>query len=199
MNENSLLRRLARPLVVLPMMVGVLALGAVPTAVAAEEDSASAADVAAGLKKIQSTAEGVAEAAGADEAKAAQLLDGIEPAWEKIEGTVKEKDKTAYLELEENFTLLKIGVRSSNVDKAQKAADDLAATVTSYLEKNPAPAGAAATGPAPSSETRPAAAAGAPENPLPRTGPTATPLTAMAGLALGFGGLATIVGARRSS
>lgn len=197
MNEISSLRRFASPLLVLPVMIGSLAFGAVPAA-AAEEKSASAADVAAGLKKIQSAAEGVAKAAGADEAKAEQFLDGIEPAWEKIEATVKDKDQTAYLKLEESFTLLKIGVRSSSADKAKKASDEVAATVTGYLDKNPAPAGAAASEPAPSSATRSAAAAGTPENPLPRTGPAATLLTAMAGLALGLGGLATIAGARRT-
>lgn len=198
MNEISLLRRLASPLLVLPMLIGSLALGTAPAG-AAVEKTASAADVAAGLTKIQSTAEGIAKAAGADEAKAEQLLDGIEPAWEMIEATVKEKDQTAYLKLEENFTLLKIGVRSSNADKAKTAADELAATVMSYLDKNPAPADPAATEPASSSETRSAAAADTPEKPLPRTGPAGTLLTAMAGLALGLGGLATIAGARRTS
>lgn len=196
MNEISLLRRFAGALVVLAML-GVLAVGSVPAG-AAPESSASPADVAAGLKKIQGTAAGVAKAAGADEAKAEQLLDGIEPAWEKIEATVKEKDPAAYLKLEENFTLLKIGVRSSNADKAKTAADELAATVTSYLGENPAPVGATTTESAPSA-TRSAAAAAMPENPLPRTGPAATLLTAMAGLMLGFGGLATIAGARRRS
>ena len=193
MNQVSLLRRLASPLLVLPMLIGSLALGAAP-ADAADEQTASPADVAAGLKKIQSTAEGVARAAGADEAKAEQLLDGIEPAWDKIEAAVKEKDENAYLQLEEGFTLLKIGVRSADGDKAKKAAGDLAATVTSYLDKNPAPAGAAAAEAAAAAGERSAAAADTPENPLPRTGSTATLLTAMAGLALGLGGLATIAG-----
>jgi hypothetical protein len=197
-NETRSVHRLASALLA-AVMLGLLAFGASPAG-AADEKSASAGDVADGLKKLQSIAESTAKAAGTDSAKAAQLAEGIEPVWETIEGTLRSNDKDAYVTLEDNFTLLKIGAKAGDADKATKAATNLTAAVTSYLEKYPAPAGAtAASEPEPSSATRSAAAAAAtPESPLPRTGPrSASLLTASAGLALGLGGLATIGGARR--
>lgn len=198
MNENRSVHRLASALLA-AVMLGMLAVGASP-ANAADEKSASAGNVAAGLKKIASIAESTAKAAGTDSAKAAHLAEGIEPVWETIEGTLKSNDKDAYVKLEDNFTLLKIGAKAGDADTATKASSNLTAAVTSYLEKYPAPAGAtAATEAAPSSATRSAAAAAdAPASPLPRTGPrSASLLTTSAGLALGLGGLATIGGARR--
>lgn len=194
MNENSLFRRLASPLLVLPILIGSLAL-AVPAG-AEEEKSASAGDVAAGLKQIQSIAESTAKAAEQNGPKAEQLTEGIEPVWEKIEGTLRSNDKDAYVKLEDNFTLLKIGAKAGDAARAATASENVAAAVTSYLGKYPAPAGADAPE-ASSSETRSAAAAEAPEKPLPRTGPVSASLLALAGMALGIGGLATIGGARR--
>src|SRR5712691_12500618 len=56
---------------------------------APETQRASAADVAAGLRQIDQIAKGIAAKAGTDKAAAQQLDAQIEPAWQKVEGTVK--------------------------------------------------------------------------------------------------------------
>lgn len=196
MNQSSSARRLAfAPLVALVVLSAVAFR---PPGAGAAEESASPTEVASGLQKIQGIAESVAQSAGKDSAKAEQLGEGIEPVWEKIEGTLKANDKDTYVKLEDNFTLLKIGAKAGDADKTAEASESVAAAVTGYLGKYPADTTSAAEA-APSSASRSAAAATAPAaDPLPRTGPrSASLLTAFAGLALGIGGLATIGGARR--
>jgi LPXTG-motif cell wall-anchored protein len=192
-NECRLVRRLGSPLLALPILMASLVFGGSPAGAA---DEASAADVAAGLKKIQGIVENTASAAGKDSTKAEQLMEGIEPEWEKIEGTLKSNDTDAYVALEDNFTLLKIGTRAGDAAKTTTASENVAAAVTAYLDKHPAPAEAPPE-PAASGDTRSAAAASAaPGNPLPRTGPSSTSVL-LSGMALALGGLATIGGARR--
>lgn len=191
------MNRSSRQLAISFGLLLVVGLSALPTSTAAGSGDASAAEVASGLKKIREIAANTAEAAGKDITRAEELIEGIEPVWEEIEGTLKSNDKDAYVQLEDNFTLLKIGAKAGDADKASQASDKVAAAVTGYLGQHPAPAGAAnATDAAPPETRSAAAAADTPGAPLPRTGPPSVMvLTAMAGLALTTGGLATMGGA----
>jgi hypothetical protein len=173
--------------------------GAAGAATEKPGEEASADAVAAGLQTIEDIASESAKAAGNDGAKAEGLHAGIEPVWEKIEGTVKTNDSAAYVALEDNFTLLKIAAKAADPARASTASENLSEAVKSYLAKHP---GEAASASSASSGSRSAAAesAGEPAPPasnLPRTGPVPGRLSALAGAALGLGGLALIGGARR--
>jgi hypothetical protein len=102
---------------------------------APEERRASAADVAKGLKQIESTASAVADAAGTDKAKAKQLDEQIEPVWESIEGTIKANDANAYLAFEDSFAALGKAADSGDATKAKTAADAVSKGVAGYLAK----------------------------------------------------------------
>jgi hypothetical protein len=105
---------------------------------APEELRAPAAEVTAGLKKIQGLSEGVAAAAANGERGPAQGLDSqIQPQWQKIEGTVKANDQDAYITFEDSFAVLAGAARSGDEPKAAKAAADVAASVQRYLAKYP--------------------------------------------------------------
>lgn len=163
-------------------------------------ERAPADAVAAGLQKIEDIASNSADAAGTDAAKAEDLHAGIEPVWEKIEAAVKANDSAAYVALEDNFTLLKIAAKSADPAKASTASENLSEAVKSYLAKHPGD-GDSATASA-SSDSRSAAAvpadtSGPSASNLPRTGSVSGGLSALAGAALGLGGLALIGGARR--
>jgi hypothetical protein len=176
-----------------------VALGNAPAGAA--EEKASPAAVAAGLEKIQGIAADSAKSVGKDNAKAEQLHSGIEPEWEKIEGTVRANDSAAYGALEDSFTLLKIAAKGADASKAAKAADSLSAAVAGYLGQHPAPEASPAPSEAGGSRTADAAEATSPAAPtgtLARTGGGSGPLGAFAGMALGLGGLALIGGARRA-
>lgn len=190
-------------------------------------DAAPAGQVADGLNTVKDIAADAAAAAGQDKTKAARIADGIEAVWSKIEDTVRANDKGAYLTFEDNFDTLGAAAKAGDAKKATSASDAIAAAVKAYLAKfpaAPAPASAAGTAAAPKPGDRSAAAAaaapasgsgaaapsaasaaasapGAPATAganLARTGPhAASGLTALAGAALGLGGLALIVGARR--
>jgi hypothetical protein len=157
------------------------------------EGKASPDAVAAGLQKIQDMAAGSARAAGADAAKAEQLQGGIEPVWETIESTVKANDSTAYVALEDNFTLLKIAAKGSDSTKASTAAESVSAAAKDYLAKHPGNAGALSRSRS-AAAADPSAETASPDN-LPRTGPGH--LGALGGLALCLGGLGVVGGARR--
>src|SRR5581483_12009598 len=116
---------------------------------AAEEKTATDAQVAEGLKLIQDIA---AEAAERDKDKATQIADGIEDVWKNIEDTVRGNDKDAYITFEDSFESLGSAAKAGDAAKAAKASEAIAAAVKTYLAKHPGdapPAPAAASAPAP--------------------------------------------------
>jgi len=202
LNEPRSVRRLGLPLLVLPMLLASLAFSPSPSGASPavpEGASASAADVASGLHKIQDIAVGVAGAVvGRDEAKAEQLHGDIEPEWQKIEDTIRAHDKDAYAGLEDTFTQLKVAAKAADAAGASKASYNVAVAVKSYLSKHPSDAKpAAAETPGSPREASSADAAQGTSPALARTGSRSSLLTAFAGMALGLGGLALIGGARR--
>jgi len=209
-----------------PLLLASIALPAARSE-AAEGGDASASQVAEGLKLIQDIAADAATAAQRDKDKATQIAGGIEAVWSKIEDVVRGNDKDAYITFEDSFESLGAAAKTGDAKKAAKASDAIAAAVKAYVAKHPAPAAASAGSaappaaaraaeaatPAPSTAASPAPAASAAPAPaapssagaassadptLARTGPgRASTLTALAGAALGLGGLAVLLGARR--
>jgi hypothetical protein len=201
-NQGQSIRRLGLPLFFLSVLIACLTL--IPGPAGAAEDKATPDAVAGGLQKIEDIAASSAEVVGKNNAKAEELHADIEPVWEKIEGTVRANDSSAYVALEDSFTLLKIAAKSADPSKASKASEGLSSAVKSYLAAHP---GDAATGSSRSAAAAPSTASAAPaEGPiadasagsgtLARTGASGA-LSALAGMTLGLGGLAVIGGARR--
>jgi hypothetical protein len=102
-----------------------------------EAHRASAAEVTAGLGKINSIAGQVGLAASADAKAAKDLNDGIEPAWQAVEGTVRANDKDLYIRFEDDFAALTKAAAAGDGPKAQQASADVADAVKAYLAKFP--------------------------------------------------------------
>jgi hypothetical protein len=103
---------------------------------APEDRRATAADVTAGLDKINGITQQLA-AAGTDKAVAQALDEQIEPIWSTIEGTVKANDPDSYIAFEDAFAVLEDASKAGDAIKTKQGADSVAATVTAYLAKYP--------------------------------------------------------------
>jgi len=104
---------------------------------APEDKRTSAAAVAVGLHQIDAIAKQIAAAAGTDQAKAKQLDAQIEPAWQRIEGTVKANDKDAYLTFEDSFALLHKAAKDNDGALGQQGSAAVSKAVADYLAKFP--------------------------------------------------------------
>jgi hypothetical protein len=105
------------------------------SAAAPQEQSANAAEVAAGLRKIDQLAKGIAESAGTDKARAASLDGQIEPTWKPIEDTVKANDQDTYLTMEDNFAVLEKAADEGDAAAATKGSAAISSAVQAYLAK----------------------------------------------------------------
>ena len=75
-------------------------------------------------------------AAGTDKAMAKPAIEKLEPIWQAIEGTVKQKEPDQYAQIEEDLALLDKGA-DGDASSTRKGADDLVRTVDAYLAKHP--------------------------------------------------------------
>jgi hypothetical protein len=107
------------------------------TAAAPEDLRAPAAEVTAGLGKIDALAAQIGLAASADAKVATEQAKGIEALWGPIEGTIRENDKDAYIRFEDDFAALEKAAEDGDGAKAQTAAADVSAAVKAYLAKYP--------------------------------------------------------------
>ena len=105
---------------------------------APEDQRASAVEVTAGLGKIGGIVGQVGLAAGADVKSAKQLDEGIEPEWEKIEGTIRANDKDLYIRFEDDFAALGKAAAAGDATKATQTAGDIAKAIKAYMAKYPA-------------------------------------------------------------
>jgi hypothetical protein len=105
------------------------------SAAAPQEQSANAAEVAAGLRKIDQLAKGIAESAGTDKARAASIDGQIEPTWKPIEDTVKANDQDTYLTMEDNFAVLEKAADEGDAAAATKGSAAISSAVQAYLAK----------------------------------------------------------------
>ena len=108
---------------------------ATTTTLAPEERISSDADAAAGLRRLVAAANDVA-VAGTDKAMAKPAIEKLEPIWQAIEGTVKQKEPDQYAQIEEDLALLDKGA-DGDASSTRKGADDLVRTVDAYLAKHP--------------------------------------------------------------
>ena len=112
--------------------------GSSPSTPDAPEDlRTSDAAVAAGLKDITSIATRTANAVEAGDEAAKTLDEGIEPAWQPIEGTIKANDADIYIAFEDNFAVLADAVSSSDAVQAKNAANTIKSTADDYLADYP--------------------------------------------------------------
>lgn len=102
-----------------------------------EDQRTTAAAVAAGMRTIEQIAKDVAAAAGTDQARATSLTEQIEPAWQPIEGTVKQNDQDTYLAMEDGFAVLENAAETGDAAGAANGAATISRTVQSYLAKYP--------------------------------------------------------------
>jgi hypothetical protein len=104
---------------------------------APEAHHAPAAQVTAGLGQIKDLASRVSAAAATDAKSAKALNEGIEPAWNQIEGTVRTNDQDLYLRFEDDFAALAKAASAGDGPKAEQSSADIADAVKSYLAKFP--------------------------------------------------------------
>jgi hypothetical protein len=102
---------------------------------APQAQSAGAAEVAAGMRKIDQLAKDIAASAGTDKARAASLDSQIEPTWKPIEDTVKANDQNTYLAMEDNFAVLEKAADDGNAAAATKGSAAISSAVQDYLAK----------------------------------------------------------------
>jgi hypothetical protein len=105
------------------------------SAEASQAQPASAADVAAGLRKIDQLAKQIATSAGTDKARAGSLDSQIEPTWKPIEDTVKANDQNTYLTMEDNFAVLEKAADDGDAAAAAKGSAAISSAVQAYLAK----------------------------------------------------------------
>jgi hypothetical protein len=105
------------------------------SAAAAPERSATAAEVATSLHKIEQIAQQIAQSAGTNKAKTASLDAQLEPIWKPIEGTVRRNDQDTYLAMEEGFAALKKAADEGNAAVAARGAGGIRSAVQAYLAK----------------------------------------------------------------
>ncbi len=109
----------------------------IPTVAAPEAQPATAAAVAAGMRKIDQIAQDIAASAGSDKARAASLAGEIEPAWKPIEHVVKHNDEDTYVSMEDNFAVLRKAADDGDAAAAGKGAAAISPAVQAYLAKYP--------------------------------------------------------------
>jgi hypothetical protein len=121
---------------------------------APEDLRASDADVATGLADIKTLVQDIATYLTSDHQRAADQQEKIEPAWARIEGTIKANDQSAYLTFEDQFAVLANAVEKSDKAKADSGSQLVVKTADEYLAKHPA-AGSASSAPSSDSSSSP--------------------------------------------
>lgn len=102
-----------------------------PAAQAPESRVAPDTEVETGLKKLVVVARDISREQ--DPAAAKRASEGLEPVWEKVEGTVKKNEPDLYVTIEDDLSLLESGEAA----KTRIGADEMAKTVSAYLAKHP--------------------------------------------------------------
>ena len=106
---------------------------------APEDVKAPADEVAAGLAEIDQLGTDIAASVKAgDGDKVATLVDGIEPVWQKIEGTIKANDEDTYLAFEDAFAAIERAADDKDADAAATGASTISTLVEDYLKVYPA-------------------------------------------------------------
>jgi hypothetical protein len=107
------------------------------SATAPEDLRASAVAVAAGLAALKSAFTQTADAVEAGAQMATSLQKTLQPAWEKVEGTIKANDPDAYITFEDQLAAMSNAVKDKDADKAKEAAETFGSTADQYLAAYP--------------------------------------------------------------
>jgi hypothetical protein len=106
------------------------------SSLAPEDIKVDDATVAAGLTQMPATIAAAIAAIGTADAKAE--LDKIEELWASFEGTVRDKDATLYLAIEDQLTPLQRQIADGDAATATATAKMMSALFAEYLAKHPA-------------------------------------------------------------
>ncbi|HEX2782083.1 MAG TPA: hypothetical protein VHN36_00755 [Ilumatobacteraceae bacterium] len=105
------------------------------SSLAPEDVKVDDATVTAGLQQMPATIAAAIASIGASDAKA--KLDAIEELWASFEGTVRDKDATLYLAIEDQLTPLQRQIGDGDAAAATATATTMSGLFTEYLEKHP--------------------------------------------------------------
>ena len=95
------------------------------------------AEVTAGLAKVSGIMATLEARRIADEADARAGLEEMYNTWFEFEGTVRQKEKEAYLQMEDGLVSAKIGVQENRIPKIVSGIVDFEAARALYLAKHP--------------------------------------------------------------
>jgi hypothetical protein len=107
----------------------------VSTSLAPEDLKVPDATVTAGLAQMPKTIAAAIAAIGTPDAK--EKADAIETLWASFEGTVREKESTIYLAIEDQLTPLQRAIEQGDASAASSRAAALATLFAQYLTKHP--------------------------------------------------------------
>jgi hypothetical protein len=107
------------------------------SAVVPEDLRAPDAEVAAGLAALKSSFTQTADAVEAGAQMASSLEERLQPAWEKIEGTIKANDPDAYITFEDQLAAMGNAVDDEDAAKARDAAETFGSAADKYLAEHP--------------------------------------------------------------
>jgi len=96
-----------------------------------------AAAVTAGFVKVRATVAQIKATLATDPTGADALTKTLEEQWASFEGTVRQNDKVAYLQIEDGLAAVNSGVESKDQAKVDKGVADVEAGATAYLAKHP--------------------------------------------------------------
>lgn len=96
----------------------------------------SDADVTAGLSSVSTTMGTLEARRTASEADARSGLEDMYNTWFEVEGTVREKDKDLYLQMEDGLVAVKIGVEENRLPKITSGLADFETARAAYLVKH---------------------------------------------------------------
>jgi hypothetical protein len=116
---------------------------AVPSAgasrpLSAEDMRVDDSEVAAGLGRLKTVVNEVADSVGSDSAAAQDAQGRIEPIWSSIEGTVKAAEPETYRRFEDEFALIQKALSPADPVKARAAADAVVKAADGYLARHSA-------------------------------------------------------------
>ena len=102
-----------------------------------EDRRVSDADVTTGLAQLQTQVDQAASSAGSGAAAAKTQADTAFGTWERIEGTIKNKEQDLYLRFEDALSDVRTGARDGDGAKAQRGAQDIKTISGEYLASHP--------------------------------------------------------------
>jgi uncharacterized cupredoxin-like copper-binding protein len=102
-----------------------------------EERIVSDAEVIRGLADVRELAGTILDQLGSDPAEAERTAEAMNDRWFEFEGTVRKRDVDLYLQMEDGLSGIKAGIEKRDIDRVQRAKDDLDEAAEAYLAAAP--------------------------------------------------------------